>query len=91
MTIIRLDPAVVEGTGSQFISRRADLEGLVSQAKSLMNSLQGQFTGQRATRIFSEWDQMQPNLQNAIQSLQVAGDLLKRAAAEFSSVDSKAL
>ncbi len=88
MADIRIDTAQVDSTGGQFIAKRGDLEGLVSQAKSLMNTLQGQFRGQRATAIFGEWDAMQPNLQAAIQSLQQAGDLLKRAAADFSAVDS---
>jgi WXG100 family type VII secretion target len=88
MSKIQIDTENVLSTGNQFLSKRADLEALVSQANSLMNSLQGQFTGQRASRIFNEWAEMQPNLQNAIQSLQAAGDLLKKASTDFFQADS---
>jgi WXG100 family type VII secretion target len=87
MPVIKIDPAQVEQTGNQFISKQGELEGLVSQARSLMNALQGQFTGQRAQRIFSEWDGMQPNLTNAIDVMGQAGNLLKRASADFSAAD----
>jgi len=87
MPVIRIDTAQVDSTGTQFLSKRGDLEGLVSQARSLMNSLQGQFTGHRASAIFAEWESMQPNLQAAIVTLQQAGDLLKRASQEFQIVD----
>lgn len=87
MSVIRIDPAQVESTGNQFISKGGELEALVSQAKSTMNSLQGQFTGQRAQKIFSEWEGMQGNLRSAIGTLEQAGNLLKRAAGDFSRVD----
>lgn len=88
MVEIRINPDQVESTGNQFQTKRGELESLTSQAQSLMNSLQGVFTGQRATAIFNEWQSMQPNLKNAIQTLQMAGDLLKRAAADFRAADS---
>lgn len=87
MTVIRIDTGDVEAKGSQFLAKRGDLESLVSQAKSLMSSLEGQFTGQRASAIFSEWGGMQPNLQAAIDTLQQAGDLLKRASVDFTTAD----
>jgi WXG100 family type VII secretion target len=87
MSVIRIDPAQVEGTGSQFITKGGELEALVSQAKGMMNNLQGQFTGQRAQKIFSEWESMQGNLRSAVGTLEQAGNLLKRAASDFSRVD----
>jgi WXG100 family type VII secretion target len=87
MPLIRIDTAQVDSTGTQFLSKRGDLEGLVSQSRSMMNGLQGQFTGQRASAIFAEWESMQPNLQAAILTLQQAGDLLKKASQEFGIVD----
>lgn len=87
MAKIGIDPDQVDSTANQFGSRRGELESLVSQANSLMNSLQGQFTGQRATAIYNEWNNMQPNLKNAIQTLQMASDLLKRAANDFRNAD----
>lgn len=88
MTVIRIETGQVDSTGSQFHSKRGELESLVSQAQSMMNNLEGQFTGTRATKIFNEWHAMEPNLKAAIQSMQDAGDLLKRAAADFSQADS---
>lgn len=88
MSVIRIDTAQVDSTGSQFHSKSGELGALHQQAKSLMTSLQGQFMGQRAAAIFADWESMQPSLLNAIETLQVAGDLLKKAATEFSAVDS---
>lgn len=89
MTKIMIDTAQVQNTSNQFNSKRGELDALVSQANNLMNSLQGQFTGQRANAIFGEWQSMQGNLKNAIQTLQQASDLLKRAATDFGTVDSQ--
>ena len=89
MTKIMIDTGQVQNTGNQFNSKRGELEALVSQANNLMNSLQGQFTGQRANAIFGEWNSMQGNLKNAIQTLQAASELLKRAATDFGTVDSQ--
>jgi WXG100 family type VII secretion target len=89
MTVIRIDPAEVTSTGTQFHSKRGELEGMIQQARSLMNSLRGQFTGQRANTIFGEWEGMQPRLTAAVETMQMAGDLLKRAAQDFSAVDSQ--
>lgn len=88
MAEIRINPDQVESTGNQFNAKRGELDALTSQAQSLMNSLQGVFAGQRATAIFNEWNSMQPNLKNAIQTMQMASDLLKRAANDFRAADS---
>jgi WXG100 family type VII secretion target len=85
---IRIDTSQVAGVGSQFMGRQSDLEALVTQARSLMNSLEGQFTGNRAQRIFAQWQEMQPSLNAAIQSLGAAGQLLQRAATAFGETDS---
>jgi len=87
MAEIRINPDQVESTGNQFNAKRGELEALNSQAINLMNSLQGVFTGTRANAIFAEWNNMQPNLKNAIQTLQSASELLKRAANDFRGVD----
>jgi WXG100 family type VII secretion target len=88
MSVIRIEPAQVESSGSQFLSKRAELEALVNKARSLMNNLQATFTGQRATKIFGEWEQMQKPLQTAMQTLETTGNWLKKAAADFQGVDS---
>ena len=85
---IKVPVEQIENSSSQFYTKKGDLEALVSQSKSMMQNLQSSFAGQRANRIFSEWEQMQPNLQNAIQSLQTAGDFMKKAASDFSATDS---
>jgi WXG100 family type VII secretion target len=88
MVEIRVNPDQVDNTGKQFATKRGELEALISQANSLMNSLQGAFTGSRASAIFAEWNSMQANLKNSVQTLQQASDLLKRAATDFRSADS---
>ena len=85
---IRIDTGQVAGIASQLMARQSDLEALVLQARSLMASLEGQFTGNRAQRIFMEWEQMQPSLDAAIQSLGQAGQLLQRSSVAFSETDS---
>jgi WXG100 family type VII secretion target len=89
MTVIRIDPGEVTATGTQFHSKRGELEGMIQQARGLMNSLRGQFTGQRANTIFGEWEGMQPRLTAAVETLQMAGDLLRRASEDFAAVDSR--
>lgn len=88
MAEIRINPEQVETTGNQFNSKADELNALVSQANSLMTSLEGAFTGQRATAIFGEWRGMQPGLKNAVETLRQASILLKRAAADFRAADS---
>lgn len=88
MAEIRINPDQVETTSQQFGSKRGELDALVQQANALMRSLEGAFTGQRATAIFNEWNGLQPNLKNAVQTLQQASDLLRRAATDFRAADS---
>jgi WXG100 family type VII secretion target len=88
MTNIVVPTAEVDAAGQQFITKSGEVDALVKQAQSLMNNLQGQFKGQRATRINSEWQGMQQQLVNAIQTLQTTGHWLKKAATDFTNVDS---
>jgi uncharacterized protein YukE len=85
--ITTIDTSQVSGIGSQLVSRQSDLEALVNQARSSMNSLEGQFTGPRAQRIFQEWQGMQTSLNAAIQSLGQAGQLLQRAATAYDAAN----
>lgn len=89
MVSILVPTAEVQATGSQFISKSAELDALIKQAQSLMNNLQSQFKGQRATRINAEWQNFQQPLQNAVQTLQTTGNWLKKAAADFTDVDNR--
>jgi len=89
MTVIRIEPGEVTSTGNQFHSKGNELEGMIQQARGLMNSLQGMFTGLRANAIYREWDAMQPRLTSSVETLHMAGDLLQRAAKDFSDADSR--
>lgn len=88
MAEIKINPDQVDSTASQFASRRGELEALVSQANGLMNSLQGAWTGLRATKTYNEWESLKPSLTGAINTLQHASDVLKAAAQDFRSADS---
>ena len=87
MTVIRIEPGEVTRTGTDFRNMSGDVESLVSRAKGVMSSLEGQFTGARASKIYSQWHEMEPSLQSAINTLRSAGDLLASAAQDFSSAD----
>ncbi len=87
MPQILVDPDQVDSTGTQFSTKRSDLESLINNAKTMMNNLQSSFKGTRATAIMNDWNGMQPNLTNAMTALQQASDLLKRAAADFRAAD----
>lgn len=87
MGVIRIDPGVVQGTGTEFNNMSQEVAGLVNRAKTVMTDLQTQFTGTRATNIFREWGDMLPSLDAAIRSLESAGQLLSKAADDFSTVD----
>ena len=89
MSVIRIDPAEVTKTGTDFRNMAGDVDGLVSRAKGMMSSLEGQFTGSRATKIFGQWHEMAPSLQSAIETLRSAGALLGSAAEDFSTADSR--
>lgn len=88
MTDIRINPDQVDSVSSQFASKRGELEGLVGQANSMMSSLQGAWTGARATKTYNEWESLKPSLTTAIQTLQHASDVLKAAASDFRAADS---
>jgi hypothetical protein len=88
VTLIQIDTEQVAETGNQFNSMRNQVEELVNRANGLMSSLESQFKGARAGRIFADWHEMMPRLQAGVQSLELAGNLLTRASADFFEVDS---
>lgn len=87
MTLIQINTEEVTKTGNDFNSMHGEVMNLVNRANSMMSSLEAQFKGQRATKIFGEWQEMRPRLESSIQSLEMAGSLLNRAATDFSQVD----
>ena len=88
MSQIVIDTAQVESTGGQFHSKSGELSALQQQAKTTMDGLMANFKGMRANKIYQDWQAMQPQIVKAVETLQIAGDLLKQAAAEFHAVDS---
>ena len=87
MARIIVDPTEVRGVSSKFTSKKGEMQGLVSQARSMMSNLQGNWKGQRATTTFSEWSNLQKNLDTAIETLEHASQVLKAAANDFAAVD----
>ena len=79
----------VKATGAEFLKKKAELDELLGRAKAQMEQLRSEFQGMRATKINDEWTQMIPTLQTSINNLEQAGNLLNRAATDFSSVDSQ--
>lgn len=77
----------VRATGGEFLKKKAELEELLGRARSQMDQLQSEFKGMRATKIHGEWTDMIPTIQTSIQNLEQAGNLLNRAATDFSAVD----
>jgi WXG100 family type VII secretion target len=88
MTQISINTDEVTSAASRFDKERGDLETLLGNTRTLMNNLQGQFKGQRAQKVFGTWQDIQPNLNGAVQALDAAGKLLKQAASDFSQADS---
>ena len=87
MTDIRINPDDVTRTGTDFGKMSNEVEGLVSRAKGIMSSLESQFTGARATKIYGQWHDMEPGLRSAVDTLKSAGDLLGSAARDFDAAD----
>jgi len=89
MSVIQIDTGEVQSTGGKFIKMQSEVEGLINQARSMMSNLESQFRGIRARKIFGEWNDMQRSLDAASETLKKAGDLLGRAATDFSEVDQR--
>ena len=87
MTQILINTEQVTNTGNQFNAKAGELEALINNARSLMNSLEACWQGVRKTNTFNEWNSMQPNLKNAVETLQVTSRILKQAAADFEATD----
>jgi WXG100 family type VII secretion target len=87
MATIQINPDDVESTGNEFTRIHGDVNGLVTKARSTMNTLEGQFRGIRAQAIFNQWNEMLPRLSSAIEVLDEAGMLLKNAASDFRAAD----
>jgi WXG100 family type VII secretion target len=87
MAEIRINTAEVSNVGGQFSSKANELRSLIQQARSMMSNLQSGFTGNRATKIFGEWESMQKGLDGAAASLDQAATFLKNAATDFATAD----
>jgi len=87
MTQILINTEQVTSTGNQFNAKAGELEALINNARSMMSSLEASWQGVRKTNTFNEWNSMQPNLKNAVETLQVTSRILKQAAADFEATD----
>lgn len=87
MSEIRINTGEVSNVGGQFSSKANELRALIQQARSMMSNLQSGFTGNRATKIFGEWEGMQKGLDGAATNLDQAATFLKNAASDFASAD----
>jgi uncharacterized protein YukE len=84
---IRMDTSQLVSVSSQLKAKEQELDAIINQARALMATLESQFTGNRASKIFGEWEQIQGNLNQGIQSVESAGNLLNMADAAFSDFD----
>lgn len=89
MANIQINPDQVQSVGTQFSTKRDELEGLVSQANTMLNNLFAAFTGARAGAIQNEWQSFQPKLRDAIATLEMTSGFLTRAANDFRDADSR--
>jgi WXG100 family type VII secretion target len=87
MTHIQIDPMVVRETGNKIKTKKDELQGIIEEAKRVMDSLRDGFKGKRSQAIFSEWEQIHPTLAKSFENLQRAAQLLESAANQFEEVD----
>ncbi len=87
MTHIQIDPQVVRETGNKIKLKKDELQGIIEEAKRVMDALRDGFKGKRSQTIFSEWDQIHPTFNKSFDNLQKAGQLLESAANQFEEVD----
>lgn len=87
MSVIHVNLDEVRRTGESFNRMHGEVSQLVGTAKSQMGNLESQFKGARASKIFGQWQEMQPSLDAAMRTLEAAGRLLSTAASDFEAVD----
>jgi len=90
MTHIQIDPQAVRDTGNKIKTKKDELQGIIEEAKRVMDALRDGFKGKRSQNIFTEWDQIHPALGKSFENLQRAGQLLETAANQFEEVDNAA-
>jgi WXG100 family type VII secretion target len=88
MAGIKIDPQEVDGYGSQFKTSSTQVQELLNQVQSKVSILQGgAWAGNRANKFYGDWGTMKPQIVKAIETLNQAGDLLKKAASDFAITD----
>ena len=85
--MIKIDPGEVRSTGRQVSIKKQELTDVLEKVKSLMQTLEQNFQGQRSKSIISEWEGIRNRMPKAFEDLQKLDDLLKRAADQFEEVD----
>lgn len=87
MAQIIVSPEELDSTGTQFNAKSQELQAMVQQANSLVQSTLANWKGQRSSKFSGDWESMKKNLEAAVQTLQQTSELLKRAAADFRAAD----
>ncbi|MBN2084262.1 MAG: WXG100 family type VII secretion target [Anaerolineales bacterium] len=85
--MIKIDPGEVRSTGRSVSQKKQDLIDVLERVKTLMQTLEQNFQGQRSKAILSEWEGIRSRMPKAFEDLQKLDDLLKRAADQFEEVD----
>ena len=89
MAGIKIDPTQVDSYGSKFKTSSTQVQELLGSVQGIVGSLQGgEWQGNRANSFYTDWGAMKPQIVKAIETLNQAGDLLKKAAKDFSITDS---
>ena len=76
MTDIRINTDEVRNVGSQFNTKAGELDGLINQAKRMMDNLAATWTGMRKTSTFNEWERVYQGLKVAVENVQVTSRIL---------------
>jgi WXG100 family type VII secretion target len=87
MALIQITPENVQNTSNDFSRKEQDIEAMNNAAINMMNNLRNEFKGNRANKIFAEWEGIIPKLKEAQASLTTASQILKEAANAFSQAD----
>jgi WXG100 family type VII secretion target len=87
MTQILVTPAEVMQTGRDIKMKKQEIIATIDKGQSVMNNLKGGFKGNLATQIFTKWDELLPRLRQSNETLEEAGELLRKAGDAFQQVD----
>lgn len=87
MAKIVVDPQELSDTGSQWMTKRQEVDALIQQSRALANKLQGSWQGMRSTKFQNDYNEIEKGLKMAAETMQAASELLKRTSLDFSQAD----